>query len=345
MAERSGVRIIRISRSLLLTLVLGALALGTFLGAGVMGILSPFQQDKTEEQAAGREGTFRYIRTVTEPRDTRSKPTSELKPFRYKLIDFIQQKVQAGDAAAICIYFRDLNNGNWIGIGEREMFSPKSLLKLPLMIAYFKWSESNPLVLRKSLTFVPPKDGQTENGSPVKTALAPGNTYTVNDLIYRMITDDDNEAYQLLSAHIPKARLDKVFKDLNVEYDPHKDDDSLTLRGFAAFYRVLFNASYLNEEMSEKALRYLAKSSLKRGMAAAIPLNIEIAGKYGERTVKVNEGGHDAVLTQLHEFGIVYHPRRPFLLGVMVRGNDPDHLERIIRDITRIVYEEIDAQS
>ncbi len=343
MKEHSEVKTIRISRSLLLTLIFGALSLGIFLGAGAMGVLSPFQTDRTEDQS-GKEGTFRYIRTVAEPRDTDHKPTSELKPFRYKVNDFIKEKLKSGDASSVSVYFRDLNNGNWLGIGERETFSPKSLLKLPLMIAYFKWSEANPLVLRKSLTFAPAKTGE-EPAAPTKTELTPGSSYTVNDLIYRMITNDDSEAYALLYMNIPKVRLDKVFKDLNVEYDPHKDDDSLSLRGFASFYRVLFNASYLNEEMSEKALRYLAKSSLKRGMAAAIPMNVEIAGKYGERTIKVSEGGQDVVLSQMHEFGIVYHPRRPFLLGVMVRGEDPAGLERTIRDITRLVYEEVDAQS
>jgi len=327
-----------------MTLIVGALSLGVFLGAGMMGVLSPFQADKSEEQPSGREGTFRYIRTVVEPRDARTKATPEMKPFRYKVNDLIQEKVKNGDASSVSVYFRDLNNGNWIGIGERETFSPKSLLKLPLMIAYFKWAEANPLVLRKSLTYVR-KDAATEQAAPVKTELVLGNSYTVNDLIYRMITRDDGEAFVLLSANIPKARLDRVFKDLNVEYDPHQDDDSLSLRGFAAFYRVLFNASYLNEELSEKALRYLAKSSLKRGMASAIPMNVEIAGKYGERTVTVSEGGQKIVLNQLHEFGIVYHPRRPFLLGVMVRGEDPANLEQTIRDITRIVYEEVDSQS
>jgi beta-lactamase class A len=328
----------------LLTFILGALSLGIFLGAGMVGILSPFQADRTEEQSAGREGTFRYIRNVAESRDEHAKLSPEMKPFRYKVNDLIQEEVKNGDASSVSVYFRDLNNGNWIGIGERETFSLKNQLKLPLMIAYFKWSESNPLVLRKSLTFAQ-KDTVTEAGAPTKTGLAPGSSYTVNDLIYRMITDDDNEAYRLLFMNIPKARLDKVYKDLNVEYDPHKNDDSLSLRGFAAFYRVLYNASYLNEEMSEKALRYLAKSSLKRGMASAIPMNVEIAGKYGERTFEVPEEGHEAVLYQMHEFGIVYHPRRPFLLGVMVRGDDPENLEKTIRDITRIVYEEVDSQS
>jgi beta-lactamase class A len=136
-----------------------------------------------------------------------------------------------------------------------------------------------------------------------------------------------------------------VFKDLNVEYDPHNDDDSLSLRAFASFYRVLFNASYLSEEMSEKALRYLARSSLKQGMSSGIPSNIDIAVKFGERIVKTAVNGKEAQLEQMHEFGIIYHPRRPFLVGIMARGDDANALMKIIRDITKLVYEEVDQQS
>jgi len=55
-----------------------------------------------------------------------------------------------------------------------------------------------------------------------------------------------------------------------MNYDPEKKEDSLTLSAYASYFRVLFNASYLNEEMSEKALRYLAHSVFRNGMAAGI---------------------------------------------------------------------------
>ncbi len=55
--------------------------------------------------------------------------------------------------------------------------------------------------------------------------------------------------------------------------------------------------------------------------------------------------GEEEEVYQLHEFGIIYHPNRPFLVGIMVRGDDFNKLMKVIRDITRIVYEEVDQQS
>jgi len=346
MTDHTGKKnMIAVSRSLLITLLFGALALGIFIGAG-MGIFTPLQAAKSESAPVGREGEFRFIRTSFEAKDPKRKAVSrELKPFQYKVSGLIESRLKTGEVSAVSIYFRDLNNGNWFGIGEHDKFSPKSLLKLPLMIAYFKWSESAPLVLRKKIAYTGKETPPERTYVKPHQEIEPGKTYTVNDLIYRMIVHDDAAAYALLYANLPEGRLDRIFKDLYVEYDPHKTEDSLSLSAFAAFYRVLFNASYLNEEMSEKALRYLSKSTFRQGMAAGVPPNIDIASKHGERMTAAVGDSEEQLVYQFHEFGIIYHPNRPFLLGIMARGDDVDQLEKILRDITRLVYEEVDLQS
>ncbi|HSB33155.1 MAG TPA: serine hydrolase [Nitrospirota bacterium] len=153
------------------------------------------------------------------------------------------------------------------------------------MIAYFKWAESNPLVLRKTLTHTGDEKRRAERelGSQV-SKLEPGTAYSVNDLIFRMIAYDDAAAYALLRAHLPPGRLEKIYSDLSADYNPRKQDEFLSLKALAAFYRVLYNASYLSEEMSEKALRYLSKAISQSGMASVIPSGIDIAAKLGERT-------------------------------------------------------------
>ncbi len=334
---------ISISRTVLLTLLAGAFAAGIFIGTG-MGVLSPFSGFKGEAAHEDAEGTFKFIRMPFEPKGAGQHHTNrELRPFRYKVNAAIEEKIGKGDASTISFYFRDLINGNRFGIGEGDKFSPKSLLKLPLMIAYFKWSEVNPLVLRKILTYT---DGGSAIDQKVKPAyrLEPGKRYSVNDLIYRMIAYDDAAAYSLLNANLPMARLERIFKDLNVEYDPHQDDDSLSLSSFASFYRVLYNASYLTEDLSERALRYLSRSTFRDGMASGIPTSVEIAGKHGEREIEVAKDGEKVKLYQLHEFGIIYCPKRPFLIGIMARGEDVDRLTKVSRDITRLVYEEVEQQ-
>ena len=344
MSSRYPANKLSVSRNFLTSLLLVVFALGVFIGSR-RALLAPPAPGAGRQQSTALDENFKYIRgsvSAGEP-DQRNR-NRELAPFRYKIKAIIDDKIRKHEIEKGSIYFRDLNNGNWFGIKEKEKFSPKNLLKLPLMIAYFRWAEANPSVLRKRI------DYQGDHSPPatdpaIKTGLEAGSQYSVHDLIFRMIADDDDRAYDLLFAAIPPARLDKVFKDLNVDYDPHNRDDEMSLRSLASFYRVLFNASYLNEEYSEIALRYLSKSSLRHAMASVVPLNIEIAAKSGQRTVKTVENGKEVELEQMHEFGIVYHPRHPFLIGIMVRGENAPALNKTIRDVTKAVYEEIDSQS
>jgi len=329
---------ISITRSLLLTFLAGVFALGIFVGAG-MSLFTPVAENKGDA-AWNREG-FRFIKIPQEGKNAANdRLKKDLKPFQNKVKELVENRVQSGDATTVSVYFRDLNNNNWFGIGERDTFPPGSRLKIPLMITYFKWAESSPLVLRTTLTYTAQEElEEQEQDVPLKT-IEPGKAYTVNDLIFRMITLDDAAAYALLRANLPAGRIEKVFKDLDVGYE-----ESLSLNACAAFYRALFNASYLSEEMSEKALRYLYKSTFKEGMTQSLPPNIDSAGVYDERSITAPGGDEEQEQFQVREFGIIYQPNRPFLLGVMVKGSDVTRMKKVIRDITRLVHQEVDRQT
>jgi len=168
----------------------------------------------------------------------------------------------------------------------------------------------------------------------------PGKAYTVDELLYRMIAYSDNNADFLLFHRLPEDRLLAVYKDLNVDYDPGNKADNMSVSSYASFFRVLFNASYLNNDMSEKALKILSFPEFNGGLIAAIPPDVKVASKFGERVfVKQN-----AEIIQLHNVGVIYYPGRPFLLGVMTRGTNFGTQADVIRDITRLVYNEVDHQ-
>ncbi len=337
---------ITINRSLLLTLVAGAFSLGVFMGVAT-GLFSPFLPVQSQAFPEEPEGTFRFIRASVEAKHAGEKQMTarELKPFQYKVNSLIESDLKNADAESISVYFRDLNNGNRFIIGKRDAFGGEYHLKVPLMVAYFKWAESNPLVLRKKLAVVV-KPETEKSVDTLMSKLEPGKSYTVNDLIFRMIAYDDDSAFATLSSNLPANRLDKILKDLNGEYDPQKQNKSLSLNSYATLFRVLFNASYLSEEMSEKALRYLSKTAFQDGIASGIPPNIEKAVDHEEFLI---EKGSDEVernkVRLLQEFGIIYHQNRPFLLGIIAQGSDDNHLKTVIRDITHLVYQEVDQQS
>ena len=79
---------------------------------------------------------------------------------------------------------------------------------------------------------------------------------------------------------------------------------------------------------------------MKRG----IDPNVIIAHKFGERTLSyLLDGRVENLQTEFHEFGIVYLTNRPYLLGVMTRGNNSNQLQEVVGDISRIVYDDLRA--
>lgn len=262
-----------------------------------------------------------------------------LKPFKYKVDGLLREKIEAGVLIDGSVYFRDLNNGMWFGINEDVAYRPASMLKVPIMIAYFKLAESNPGVLGRKITFRGNFDLTRLQGVSPDMELTPGGVYTVDELIFRMIAYSDNNAAQLLVDNIDKSILDNVLHDLDININPGDYEHMITTHSYAGFFRVLYNASYLSREFSEKALEILSRSSFSEGMLAGIPPGVPTATKFGEWG-----DSPDSAVVQLHEFGIVYYPRRPYLLGIMTRGKRGREMEALIGEISRLVYQSVDEQ-
>jgi len=264
----------------------------------------------------------------------------ELQSFKYKLTSFITDRKKDNWASHVSVYFRDMNNGLAIGIDDKEKFAPASLLKVPLMIAYLKWAEANPGLLTKKIAFSGmPDQSSMQTVKPIRS-LQLGKSYTIDELLFSMIAYSDNNAYFLLFANIPVDVLHNVYTDLGLEVPRVREaKDFMSVSEYSAFYRILFNASYLNKDMSEKALAYLTEVDFKDGMVAGLSQGIVAAQKFGETTM-----GKQQEIKQMHDCGIVYYPGHPYLLCVMTRGESFAHLDDILRGISRIVYSEVDGQ-
>lgn len=264
----------------------------------------------------------------------------ELQPFRHKIQAVIEAKKKAKWASHVSVYFREMNNGLAFDLDGQEKFSPASLVKIPLLIAYFKWEEMEPGLLGKRLTYINFPDNNAAQNIKPAVAIEYGKSYLIEDLLFRAMVYSDNNAYFLLFANVNPGVLRRVYTDLGLEISRVRTvADYVTVSEYAAFFRILFNASYLNRELSEKALSYMAETDFKMGLVSGVPSSIPVAHKFGEKTL-----GPSGEIKQLHDCGIVYYPEYPYLLCVMSRGESFEFLDDTIREVSRVVFEEIDRQ-
>ena len=264
--------------------------------------------------------------------------------LEYYLEDYENAKRAAGDISELSVYFRNLNNGNRFWTDEKELFSPASLMKLPLLLAYFKKEERDNGFLETKVTFTInwTSDDYKQNIIPDKRLKA-GQQYKIIDIINQMILYSDNEASIFLEKNIDESEFRKVFTDIWIEFPPINDwnfDNNIRVVDYASFFRVLFNSSYLNRENSEKVLNILTKTRFKDGLVAGIDNDdIVISHKFGERSIFGNNG---IERKQLHDCWIVYYPWHPYVLCIMTRWYDRDKLKWVLQEVSSIVFQRVD---
>lgn len=260
----------------------------------------------------------------------------EMTQIKARLEQLIAAKYRQAGATHVSVYFHELTMNPEVAIEENFRFSPASLMKVPIMMAYLRLAQDDPAVLSRRLTFSGSTDYTATQGIKPPETLKPGTAYTVEDLLRRMIAYSDNNALILLYGNIDVRNIATLMQILGVEYFPSADGGRISLKSYARFYFSLYEANYLNRAMSNRALAYLEQETFDAGLASGIPRGTRIAAKFGEWA-----GGRHSEIRQLSEVGIVYYPGHPYLIGVAVEGRDIASLSSLIQDISREVYRDI----
>lgn len=261
---------------------------------------------------------------------------SELRPFKQELLALLEQLKADGLAKEISIYFRDLNNGPWTGINEKEDFQPASLSKVPLMIGVLKLAEKDPELLQKKILYDGPMD--LHQKLPDGVGLETGKRYTIMEILHSLIAYSDNRSVWILDKlYTQKALRDPVFRELGIPSLEESPDMAISMKNYASFFRVLYNASYLNREMSDLALRILSESEMKDALVAGIPPSVPVAHKFGRMNL-------DPENPEMHDCGIIYYPGHPYLLCVMTKGDNTEKQTIAIREISAFVYKTLTTQ-
>lgn len=260
------------------------------------------------------------------------------------LEDLIQQKKDDHAVTDVSVYFRDLQNGPTFGIDEHATFVPASLLKLPLLIAYYNLRDNSRPSLFSEPVVVKNLSNDLKQMIPPKESAVYGDSYTVGDLLNLMIKDSDNNSYYALSNYLdeisPKTDLQQqTLVDLGIIEPSTLLDNTVSVKAYGSIFTQLYNASYFsNEKTSDEVLNLLTETDWKDGINQGVPPGVTVAHKFGERE------DLDNGVIQLHDCGIIYYPGNPYLLCVMTRGYDIQTLSGMIGTISKMTYDEFNSR-
>ncbi|MBI3888452.1 serine hydrolase [Candidatus Nomurabacteria bacterium] len=262
---------------------------------------------------------------------------------------YLNEESSKGNLSDASVYFRDLENGPIFGINSNKLFISASLIKLPTVMTVLRLADQDDSLLQRKILYSQEIPSGNQDFAPAKK-LVVGQSYTIDDLVARTLEYSDNAANELLVNELYKINpkedlIFDTFRDLGLVVPGDVTKGDLSTQSYSSLFRLLYNASFLSKENSEKILTLLGRASFKEGLEAGVPQGIKVAGKFGERELDfVSNGKSTGHENELHDCGVIYYPNNPYLLCVMTKGQDFNVLAKIIAHVSEMVYAEVDSR-
>ncbi len=273
-------------------------------------------------------GKYKYVSPLIACNFSENKEYREYMPLEKAFQDIVQSGITDHKIETASVYFRDLSSGRWVGLNPDQTYWPASLLKVPMLLASLNYIEEHPEFLKSAVKLVGTEDKNAGEffSSAHHTVL--GKNYTVEELLKYMSSYSDNNALIAVASLIDHKNIDDVYTEASITIPKNQSNFPafISVKQYSYFFRMFYNAAYINQIFSDYALSLLAQSDFKQGIVAGVPPEIEVAHKFGEQSLGPDQKSEK----YLHDCGIVYFPNKAYLLCVMTKGTDYIDMASII---------------
>lgn len=243
----------------------------------------------------------------------------------------IESEKSSGQILSASVYLREFDNANWLSVNSDEKYNPGSVLKIPQLMAFYKMEEKNPGFMQRKIAYNRRLD-DNRNVNFESRHIQPGQSYSIGELMRRMIQYSDNEATMLLSTQLDTLTMNEVFVSLGLRTPSYTSRYyPSTASEISLFLRSLYNASFLNYRHSEACLSLLSQTEFDEGLIKGLPPGTKVSHKFGE-------SGYDNE-PELSETAIVYAKEKTYLITVMTRGKNLKVQAQSIARITAAAHE------
>jgi beta-lactamase class A len=230
-------------------------------------------------------------------------------------------------------YFEYLPTGTSIGVNEKNEFHAASLFKLPVVMAYYRMKERTKT---KDDPMVTIKQDQLNNEFGNLWKKGEGYKLNLSEAVRLAIEESDNTAAQVVTSNITKEDFNAVYEGLDINLETDKEGAILTAKSYSSILKALYFSSVLNKDSSSEILALLTKTKFPDKLAAGIPDKVVVAHKIGD--FKDKDGKNEAFT----DCGIVYVPRRPYVLCMLSVGDEQTARERM-QKTSKTIYDYISS--
>ncbi|MGB3635927.1 MAG: serine hydrolase, partial [Rubrobacteraceae bacterium] len=239
------------------------------------------------------------------------------------------------------VYVRDIESGYGYGVRPNEQFFSASVIKVPVLVAVFRRIDEGKLSL--SDTF-PTEQGDWAAGAGWMQWEDPGQSYSVYDYAYLMMTQSDNVATNALVRKVGgKEYVNEVAESLGAEDTVLAQkvtsergavpdlDNRMTTRDMAMILEKIANEKAASPESCQAMVDIMLDNYLESWLVDGIPEDADVG--------IANKGGW--LYKVYDEVGIVFHEDRPYAVAILSKYGPGDPLEAkpTIRTISEKVWD------
>lgn len=227
------------------------------------------------------------------------------------------------------MYFEYLPTGTSININGINEFHAASLFKTPIIMAYYHTRERLGITNDPILALT---SNQLDSQFGNLWQKGAGYQLKASEAVKLALEKSDNTAAKALVPLIGTVDFEDVYQGLDIALTVDKDGAVLTPKSYSSIFKALYFSAVLNKDDSQEILNYLSKSDFTDKLVAGVPSGVTVAHKIGDF---VEKNGNGEAFT---DCGIVYIPRRPYLL-CMVSKTDEQTARVRMQDISRMIYD------
>jgi beta-lactamase class A len=229
----------------------------------------------------------------------------------------------------------DLSSGLVAGYNADASMPAASTIKVAVMVEVFKQLEQQRFTLNRRVTLYA---SDIDDGSGDLADAAIGSSYTVRDLLSRMIGVSDNTAANMLIRLVGRRNINRTMHALGLRHtylttDIRTDDWAVRqqLRTCPAdmvrLLRLMAQRKLVDAWASNQMINLLEGDQINTLLPASLPARIAIAHKTG------------SFFDTLDDVGIVFATGTPYIIAVMTTGLPSEDVGlSFIHALSRIVY-------
>ena len=209
------------------------------------------------------------------------------------------------------------------GVNDKDQFTAASLMKLPIVAAFYYQVETGKLGLGQIYTL---KKSDKVGGAGSLQYRKPGEKLTLEELATLSLSRSDNTAAGILR----KLVGDELIMRLILKWGMTRTDlkkNLISAEDTARFFRLLYKGDILSAEFKKKFLADLTITAFEDRIPTGVPEGIRVAHKIGSEVGVVSDAG------------IIFIPDKPFVLVILSQGtNEAIAKERFPQLVNKIYW-------